>query len=81
MWFGLFFFGAQKGTRCLCAEGAKYCVAAVEAGGKRMSTGHSHLMVRVLPSINKKYQIPEKVSDIFGTPKGTQTPDLLIRSG
>ena len=28
----------------------------------------------------KKIQIPEWVSGFFGTPKGTRTPDLLIRS-
>ena len=32
------------------------------------------------PSVYKKFQTPEWVSGIFGTPKGTRTPDLLIRS-
>ena len=32
------------------------------------------------PTAYKKFQIPEWVSGIFGTPKGTRTPDLLVRS-
>ena len=32
------------------------------------------------PSVYKKFQTPEWVSGIFGTPKGTRTPDLLVRS-
>ena len=32
------------------------------------------------PAADKKIQIPEWVSGFFGTPKGTRTPDLLIRS-
>ena len=33
------------------------------------------------PLDKNKKQIPEKVSAFLGTPKGTRTPDLLIRSG
>ena len=44
-----------------------------------MSTGHLHFIVRVPLSVNKK---PDTRLGIwfFGTPKGTRTPDLLIRS-
>ena len=55
-------------------------VAAVETGGKQQSTGLLHLIVRV-PFCRKYKKIRyQKVSDLFGTPKGTRTPDLLIRS-
>ena len=42
-----------KGTRCRCTKGATYGVVAVESGDKRMSTGHSHWIIRVPADINK----------------------------
>ena len=29
---------------------------------------------------NKKYILSPKKKDVFGTPEGTRTPDLLVRS-
>ena len=43
-----------------------------------MSTGHLHLFIRV-PS-GKKIRESQSSLLFFGTPEGTRTPDLLIRS-
>ena len=43
-----------------------------------MSTGHLHLFIRV-PS-DKKIRESQSSLLFFGTPEGTRTPDLLIRS-
>ena len=56
-----------------------YCVAAVEPGGKRMSTGHSHLIVRVPFRASKKTRY-QMVSGLFGTPEGTRTPNPRNRN-
>ena len=51
------------------------------AVGKQQSTGLLHLIVRVLPSLTKNKKPDTRLGIWFiGTPKGTRTPDLLIRS-
>ena len=44
-------FQASDLTRFISCYAGNYGVAAVETGGKRLSTGQSHLMVRVSPQL------------------------------
>ena len=81
-----------KGGVCCTPKGTRFafsfppgnenkCVAAVETGGKQQSTGLLHLDgFESLLKHKKLTGYPGWDNLLIGTPKGTRTPDLLVRS-